>query len=180
MKRKKEKPVMNAHGPIRVFDEEMLFQTEQLAMLGASNKQLSIFFEVHEKTIAYWIRHRPEFAEARKRGGMVADMSVAKAMLRRATGYEHKEEKIFRVGRKLVRKKVTVHVPADVKAMMFWLSNRQRDQWTAATSKVEHKGTVLHEHKKVEDLNIEELTEDTQKMLFEVAQKQLLDADRSN
>lgn len=181
MKRSKANKVVriNATGQIRVITEEMLHQTEFLALMGATNKQLSLFFRVSESTIEYWSRHYPEFEDAKKRGGMVADMNVAKGLYQRATGYNFMEEKVFRVGRKLIKMQVQTHIPPDVKAQMYWLSSRQREQWTQ-TQKINHSGTIEHKHSKVEELPIHELEPKTQEFLFEIAQKQLTNGDRDN
>lgn len=163
------------------FSIDQLWQVENLAMLGATNAQLSLFFQVSESTIEYWIRNNEEFAAARRRGGLAADMEVVKALYKRAVGFVFPEEKIFRVGKKLKKKKVNTYVIPDVKAASIWLAARQRQQWTQ-TQKVNHTGVIEHKHTKLEDLPIHELNPETQEFLFEISQKQLpaLDGSRDN
>ncbi len=171
----------NKSGRELTFTIEQLWQVENLAMLGATNAQLSLFFQVSESTIEYWIRNNEEFAAARRRGGLAADMEVVKGLYKRAVGFVFQEEKIFRVGRKLKRKKINTYVIPDTKAASLWLAARQRLQWTQ-TQKVQHGGVIEHKHTKVEDLPVHELKPETQEFLFEITQAQLpaLDASRNN
>lgn len=168
----------NKSGRPLSFTVEQLWQVENLAMLGATNVQLSLFFRVSESTINYWIRNSEDFTEARQRGGLAADMEVVKALYKRAIGFVFQEEKIFRVGRRLKTKKVNTYIIPDVKAASLWLAARQREQWTL-TQKVNHTGTITHKHTKVEDLPIHELKPETQEFLFEITQAQLTETDGS-
>jgi len=177
--RKVERKV-SKHGAVRFFTDEMLHHVEQMAMMGATDAQLAVFFQVHDKTIALWKKNYPDFNEARARGGMNADMQVVRSLFKRANGFHYKEDRIFRVGTKLVTKKINVFAMPDTKACMYWLSNRQRGQWTNAAAKVTHEGIVKHEHTKLEDLPVTDLSKEARKMLFEVMDKQLDEGVRDN
>lgn len=179
MERGNKKVRVSPSGSVRVISHRELWEIEHLSMLGANNKDLAAFFGVAEKTIEYWCRNYPEVAEAKKKGTTIASFRVVDALLSRATGYNFVEERVFRVGRKLVKKKVKVHIPPDSKLIMFYLSNKHREQWTQ-TKRVAHSGTIEHNHTKIEDLPVENLNPATKEFLFEISQKQLENGTRDN
>lgn len=179
MTRKDKQTRRKKPGPKREFSEAMLAQVELLAKLGASNKQLSVFFDKDVTTIDNWIKYCPEFREARKRGGMYADLKVVESLYKRATGYDFIEEEIRQVGGRLMKIKKKVHIVPDVKAITVWLTNRQRELW-ANTKAIEHSGSINHIHNRLEDIPIEQLSPGAQELLFEITNQQLTDGTRSN
>jgi len=91
------------------FRNEYIKQVFSLCLLGATDKDLATFFEVNEDTINEWKKTKPEFSESLKRGKTLADAKVANALYRKAIGKKGQ--------------------PGDTTAMIFWLKNRQRDNW---------------------------------------------------
>ena len=92
------------------------------AEMGATNRQLAGLFGVGSSTLDRWIARHAEFRGAIKRGKAHFDSEVVElALLRRACGYGY-AERTKRYG-ELVRE-VHKEVPPDVKAQIFWLSNR--------------------------------------------------------
>lgn len=182
----------NKTGPKREFTEEQLRQVDLLAKLGASDKQLALFFEVGIGTVEKWTATHPEFVEARKRGGLTADMKVAQSLYKRATGYSYIEEEYTAVtdpetGRKLPLnemafvKKIKKIVIPDTKAAIHWLRIRQRQTWSVVDEMLHrHTGKIEHLHRKLQEIPVEELSLDAQKLLFEIAQKQLTVGTRDN
>lgn len=98
-------------------------------LLGATDEDLARFFEVSEVTINAWKKKHPQFLKSLKAGKDEADSKVAEAMYNRALGYEHKEDKIFCNGGKIVVQETTKHYPPCEKAALNWLKNRQPDKW---------------------------------------------------
>lgn len=86
----------------------------KLALLGATNIDISKFFEVSDETIREWAATHPTFGDALRRGGIEANTDVAASLYRKAIGYEFKG----------------VYYPPDVTACIFWLKNRCRAQWS--------------------------------------------------
>jgi hypothetical protein len=103
-------------------------QAYKLALLGATDKELADFFGVCEDTINNWKKQIPEFFESIKRGKIQADAEVADKLFKRATGYEHPEEKIFCQEGEIIRADTTKHYPPDTGAAFIWLKNRR--MWT--------------------------------------------------
>ena len=145
---------------------------------GFTQKQLAGVFGVSVPTIESWVRLHPNFRDGMREGRDSFDvLKVENALLKRAVGYEFTEVTTQTVQ---VRGKdsegLDVSVPAkritttvkevapDVKACMFWLTNRQVDRWKMVTTvnanikgKVDHNhsGTVVHAH--LEGLTKEQL-----------------------
>lgn len=98
-------------------------------LLGATNEELAGFFDVSPRTIDNWIARIPEFAAAVRDGRAAADARVARSLHQRAVGYTITVRRTVLCRgqeRTLARE---VHYPADVRACIFWLRNRRRQDW---------------------------------------------------
>jgi hypothetical protein len=111
------------------YREDYATQAYKLALVGMTDAQMADFFEVAVSTFARWKRMHRTFSDALKRGKGSADAEVAKALYRKATGYSHKAVKIFLHEGKAVIVPYTEKYPPDSTACIFWLKNRQREQW---------------------------------------------------
>lgn len=138
------------------YDPSFCQQVEKLCKLGATDKEISDFFDVAESTLNLWkLEHKP-FSESIKRGKLLADANVADRLYQRAMGFEHDSEEIKVVsdgqglGSSIERVPVRKVYPPDTVAAIFWLKNRQKDKWR---DKVEVDNTNLN-------LNSEPLTKD--------------------
>jgi hypothetical protein len=110
--------------------------------------QLAEVFGVVKGTVQSWIQTHPDFRTAVFRGREAFDTGrVEKSLLKRALGYKYTEKterNVFLIGRKAnsdvevavpAREVVTTQkeLPPDVKAIMFWLQNRDSDRWKAVS-----------------------------------------------
>ena len=101
----------------------------KLAEFGFIDTQLAELFGVTEKTITNWKKESLEFITVLKKGKEIADARVMMSLLKRATGYEHKETHISNYQGVITETEITKHYPPDSTAMIFWLKNRQPDKW---------------------------------------------------
>jgi len=143
----------------------------KLALLGMTDLEMADFFEIHLETFQLWKSQKPEFAKAILRGKDKADSKVVQSLYRRAKGYTYTETKksegVSSKGEKFDNETVIdKHVPADVKAIVFWLTNRQKARW-ANTSKSE----VTVNKKMV--LDLDKLTPEQEKLVKSIALKQI-------
>jgi hypothetical protein len=115
----------------------------KLALLGATDAEIADFYEVDVRTIYRWKNTHEEFCQALKAGKEVADARVERALFHRAVGYEQEEVKIFMPAGKdePVYAKYIAKIAPDTTAAIFWLKNRQPEQWRDVT-KTEHSGSV--------------------------------------
>ena len=115
------------------FDPMVCRQAESLCKLGATDKELSAFFEIDEKTLNRWKHEFPEFRQSLKSGKELADASVGERLYQRACGYSHPELHISNYQGQITKTEVTKHYPPDTVACIFWLKNRRPEQWRDRT-----------------------------------------------
>lgn len=113
------------------FKPEYSEQARKLCLLGATDAELADFFEVSVRTVLRWKAEHEEFCQALKAGKDVADARVERSLYQRAVGYSHDAVKIFlpRGATEPVYAAYVEHCPPDTTAAIFWLKNRQPDQW---------------------------------------------------
>lgn len=112
------------------YREEYAEQAYKLCLLGATDQQLADFFGVVVATIYNWKRDHPAFFEALKAGKDEADAKVVESLYRRALGYSHPEDKVLsKDGVHTDTVRIEKHYPPDPTACIFWLKNRQKDNW---------------------------------------------------
>lgn len=111
------------------YKPEYCEQAIKLCRLGSTDKELADFFGVAESTLYEWKKSIHEFSEAIKEGKKLSDAEVADRLFKRATGYEHPEDKIFLHNGKPVVVPTIKHYPPDAVSAIFWLKNRRPDLW---------------------------------------------------
>ncbi len=142
-------------------------QAKKLCLLGAIDLELADFFGIQESTLYVWKTKHPEFTEALKEGKKLANANVALRLYERAMGYSHPEDKIFNNNGSPLIVPTTKHYAPDTTAAIFWLKNRDPDNWRDV-HKVEgkidhdHSGEVVH---KISDgMNFNQVQEQRDKL----------------
>lgn len=113
-----------------------LLRLQAWARDGLSDEQMAHNIGITTTTLYDWKKKYPAFSEALARGKEVVDIEVENALLKRAKGYDYIETTSELIADKNARnkavmkvtKRVTRHVPPDVKAIVFWLTNR-KSEW---------------------------------------------------
>lgn len=124
------------------YKAEYAEQAYKLCLLGAKDKELANFFKVTEQTITSWKKKHPKFIASLKAGKENADAAVAESLYKRALGYTCKEDKVLQhEGIHTDTVTINKHYPPDVTAAIFWLKNRQRQNWRDK-QEIEHSGDV--------------------------------------
>lgn len=135
------------NGRPSAFDTSLVENAFKLCLLGATDEQIADFFAVSVATINNWKERHPEFLEALKAGKAQADATVAESLYRRALGYSHEAVKIFMPAgaTEPVYAPYTERYPPDTTAMIFWLKNRQKEQWRDK-HEIESRNTTTVQH----------------------------------
>lgn len=116
-----------------------LKQVEKLAKAGWTDLQMAEFFEVDVATWHRWKGKHEEFCNALKDWKEHADKRVERSLYERATGYSCREEKIFNNDGSAMVVPTVKNYPPDTTAAIFWLKNRQPEQWRDKQA-LEHSG----------------------------------------
>jgi hypothetical protein len=103
--------------------------------LGATDSKLADAFSVSAATISNWRGRYPEFDDACRKGKDAFDNQVERGLYQRAVGYWYDKEVPIKVDGEIHYVNVLVHIPPDVKACIFWLTNRRPEEWSDKPSK---------------------------------------------
>lgn len=141
--RKRRKPAVKSKGgrPTK-YKATYCGQVYKLCLLGATDKDISDFFEVTESTLNLWKLTYSRFSEAIKKGKKLADMTVAESLFQRSKGTTVKKQTAIKVkttgtdenGKRYTKEDVQIidlreQMPPDTTAMIFWLKNRHSKEW---------------------------------------------------
>lgn len=133
-KRGPKKGAANAGRPTK-YKPEYDQIAYSMALLGVTDAQLAAAFGVSEQTLNGWKSAHPNFLESLKSGKDEADAKVVRSLYERALGYSHPAVKIITVprgnnqGSDIEEVPYTEHYAPDTTAAIFWLKNRQRQNW---------------------------------------------------
>jgi hypothetical protein len=111
------------------YSPELDAKAFDYCLLGASDEDLAAMFEVEITTIHNWKWQHPSFHQSLKAGREDADARIANKLYHRALGYSHPDVHICTSQGKVFETPVTKHYPPEVTAMIFWLTNRNRNKW---------------------------------------------------
>ena len=131
------------------YNSDMPTRAKGFARRGLSEKHVAQNLGISEQTLNVWKNKFPEFLEGLREGQRPVNEEVENALLQRALGYEHQDEsysiedKVLdgKVHRLTSGKKIKKHIPGDVKAMIFWLTNREKGRWKDKLT-TEHEGSI--------------------------------------
>lgn len=96
--------------------------------------QVSKILDVSTWTLNDWKKKYPKFASALKQGKEMSDEMVEKSLYQRAVGYSHPDVDIRTVAigggvSQIVKTDIVKHYPPDPTSCIFWLKNRQPENW---------------------------------------------------
>lgn len=125
---------MGEHGRPTKYKKEYDKQAAKLCAQGFTDAQLADFFEVHESTINEWKLKHKSFSESLK-AKRFSDDKVKQSLYQRCFPTELVEvkEESGTMGSKTVT--TTKQVQGDTAAMIFWLKNRDPENWRANPEK---------------------------------------------
>lgn len=150
------------------IDEGSIKFAVYLLRNGATQDEVARELGISRSTLAKWKLKYPKIKDAMDNAVAAFDDNVVvDALFKRATGYEHKETKMFCHEGMIIAEDCVKHYPPDTKAIEFWLSNRQPDKWS-------RKIAIENDLSKLDDTKLIELAKD---ILKEVDNLENTDAD---
>lgn len=133
-KQKGEVEIIEARGRPTKFTEALEAKILELARKGKTGTQIAKIIGVHERTLRVWYHTKDGFLPALKEARDIADELVEAALFSRAVGYTREIKKETVYYGKVIAWTETMHVPPDTLAAIFWLKNRQPEQWREKSS----------------------------------------------
>ena len=137
--RKKDNIKKKKRGRPSKWTDDIPDRTYKLCLLGLTDQDLCVAFNISERILNYWKKIHPEFLQSIKKGKDNADAEIAKSLYHRAKGYEHEDVHISNYQGEITITPITKHYPPDTTACIFWLKNRQKELWSDV-SRHEHTG----------------------------------------
>lgn len=111
------------------FSAEMQRQALVLAKVGFTDDQMSEVLGITKQTLNNWKKSHPAFFDLLKTQKKQADEIVVRSLYERACGYEHPDTHISNYQGKITITGIVKHYPPDPVSMIFWLKNRDRENW---------------------------------------------------
>ena len=113
------------------------------ARKGLSDQQIAKNIGISRSTLNEWRKKYPDISDTLKKGKEVADAEVENALYQKCIGHKVQLKKTFKVkkieyndaGKKIKEEENLetgedeVYIPPDTKAIIFWLTNRMREDW---------------------------------------------------
>lgn len=147
MSKQSDKKEKNKGGRPSLYKEEYASLAFNYCLLGATDEDLATFFEVQKSTINNWKNDYPEFLDSIKKGKVQADAIIASSLYNRAKGAIINQQQAFKVkrvsyndkGNRIETESIEIvdlqqEQPPDTTAAIFWLKNRNPNNWRDKTS----------------------------------------------
>lgn len=115
------------------FNTVNLEQLKKLYLAGWDDARVAGFFNFTRKSLENWKKDNAEFFLALKDWKKDADKRVERSLYDRAVGYSHEEEVIYQYQGKIIKTTTIKQYAPDVTAQIFWLKNRQPENWRDKT-----------------------------------------------
>lgn len=112
------------------LSEDGLALIGQYRREGASIDDLRVLIGISGSTFYRWQKESPELCKTVGLASNIVNGKVENALLKRALGYDDVDEVEELIeGELRVTRRVTRHVPPDVRACLEWLYSRRPDRW---------------------------------------------------
>lgn len=126
------------------FSDEMVEKTRKLSLIGATDLEIADILGIDIATLYRWRNTHSNFCDALKTGKEQSDERVKRRLYDRALGYTTTEQNIVKIRDESGQEQIKIvtiekHYPPDPTSMIFWLKNRQPNEWRDKQS-TEHLG----------------------------------------
>ncbi len=128
--------------------KDKLILVEAWARNGLTDEQISKNLGIAYSTFREYVKKYSALSAALKKGKEIVDIEVENALLKRALGYKYDEvtkelieDKETGISELKVTKVVTKEVVPDTTAQIFWLKNRNPEEWRDK-KEVKHDGNI--------------------------------------
>lgn len=104
---------------------------------------------IHKGTFYEWMKKKSDFSDTIKKAKSIADKKVENALFKMATGAFKYEENHYetvivdKIRPATLKKTVKKTLAPSITAQIFWLKNRQPDEWKDVQERI-HSGELNH------------------------------------
>jgi len=112
------------------YDEDVCLHALHDHTGAATHRELADALGVSGSTLIKWMGQYPALKAAVAEAKSRVDDRVVSALAKRAQGYSVPYEEITDGPKGVTTKTGETHIPPDVGAAKFWLTNRRRDEWS--------------------------------------------------
>ena len=130
---KKAKPAAKKtpkkRGRKSLYDERFSAMFAALYCKGYTDAEIAAVLSISRTTLDTWKKKNVKLLDTIKAAKDEADGDVKRSLFERACGYTHPEEKIFQHDGEVIRAQTLKHYPPDPTSMIFWLKNRDPENW---------------------------------------------------
>jgi len=116
-------------GPPTKWKDEFLSVVFELKSKYYTNPQIARVLGVDNETFRQWLMKNQKLIECVKEAEQHALQRVERSLFERATGYKHRETKLFSYQGQIVSQDIIKHCPPDVNAIQYFLNNKHPDTW---------------------------------------------------
>ena len=127
---KKKSKKKNVGGRPTRYKPEYLAVMYKVTELGGTDKDVIAAIGVGERTLNTWKKKYPEVSAALSQGKDFANHEIKTALFQVAKGFKCDATKFATFEGEITgEKKYKQHYPPNVRAIQFWLINRDRENW---------------------------------------------------
>jgi hypothetical protein len=126
------------------YKSRMLPKIFKMASEGALDWQIAHALDVNIHTFSFWVKTKPEVVLTLEKARQPIIKIHEEALSKRALGFEYEEVKVEKRGIKECVTKTKKMMPPDVKALIFYLKNRDSKRWKDVQKvSIDTQGNVL-------------------------------------
>lgn len=114
-----------------------------LAMKGCTDDEMAKIIRVTTPTLNNWKNAHPDFFDALKSNKLLADTEVERSLFERACGYSHEAVHISSYLGVITKTKIIKQYAPDPLCMIFWLKNRQPNNWKDRIEKINNLEPII-------------------------------------
>lgn len=112
------------------YAPRMAHEAKELTLRRFSQNEVAEAMDVSVRTLRRWRMKYPDFDAGFEITDEDYDRRIKRSVAERATGYTIRAKRVFHHQGKVIEYELDEHVPGDLGAAKFWLTNRDPENWS--------------------------------------------------
>lgn len=122
-------PFKRGMGRPTKWNPDFIRQAQAVAKLAGTDQEVAEVLGISIRTLYKFKAEHDDFSQALSVAKEPADARVVRSLYHRALGYRHTTQKIMQNGGEPIVVEYVEQVPPDTTACIFWLKNRNPNEW---------------------------------------------------